>query len=99
MSEPEPRIEIAGRAERDLRRMDVPERRHIRDALSALTGGVENLDVKALSGRPPWLRMRVGDWRVLYRPLTPPEAAESGRGWLVARVVDRRDLERRVRSL
>jgi hypothetical protein len=79
--------------------MDAPERRRIRDALGALAAGAENLDVKALSGRAPWLRMRVGDWRVLYRPLTQAEAAESGRGWLVARVVDRRDLERSVRSL
>jgi mRNA interferase RelE/StbE len=99
MNDTEPRIEIARRAVRDLRRMDGPQRRRIREALEALAAGAGNLDVKALAGRSPWLRMRVGDWRVLYRPLTQEEAADGGPGWLVARVVDRRDLERSVRSL
>ena len=79
--------------------MDGPQRRRVRDALEALSAGADNLDVKALAGRAPWLRLRVGDWRVLYRPLSAEEAAAGGPGWLVARVVDRRDLERSVRSL
>src|SRR3954451_24021372 len=99
MTDPEPRLELARRAVRDLRKMDGPHRRRVRDALEALAAGAENLDVKALVGRAPWLRLRVGDWRVLYRPLSDEEAAAGGPGWLVARVVDRRDLERSVRSL
>jgi hypothetical protein len=50
-------------------------------------GDAANLDIKAPTGRSPWLRMRVGDCRVIYRP------AEPGPGWYVARVVNRRDLD------
>ena len=92
------RIELATRAVRDLRRLDAPERRRITASLDELAAGAPNLDVKALAGHTPWLRMRVGDWRVLYRPLSDEEAA-TGAGWLVARIVNRRDLERAARGL
>ena len=62
--------------------MDGPQRRRVSDALESLAAGAENLDVKALAGRTPWLRLRVGDWRVLYRPLSAEEAAAGGPGWL-----------------
>ena len=93
------RIELAGRAMRDLRRIDTPERRRIREALELLASGAENADIKALTGQAPWLRLRTGDWRVLYRPLTEAEAVEGGPGFLVAPVVNRRDLLRAVRTL
>jgi mRNA interferase RelE/StbE len=95
----EPRIELATRAVRDLRRVDPAARRRIRQALDELASGADNLDVKALAGAAPWLRLRVGDWRVVYRPLTRPEAAHGGPGLLVARVVNRRDLLRAMRAL
>lgn len=95
MSPYEPRIELAARTVRDLRRIDSAERRRIRQALDELAAGAENADVKALAGTAPWLRLRVGDWRVLYRPLSEDE----GTGLLVARVVNRRDLLRAVRAL
>jgi hypothetical protein len=63
----------------------------------------ENLDVKALRGRSPWLRLRVGDWRIVYRPLTRAELkrldSDELEGYLVARIVNRRDLERTLRTL
>jgi len=96
MPDTTPRIELARRAVRDLRKMDTPERRRIREALDALAADAGNLDVKALAGRTPWRRMRVGDVRVLYRPLGPDEGHP---GWFVARIIDRRELERAVRSL
>jgi mRNA-degrading endonuclease RelE of RelBE toxin-antitoxin system len=98
MSPNGPRIELAARAVRDLRRIGAPERRRIRQALDGLAAGAENADVKALAGAAPWLRLRAGDWRVLYRPLSEAEAAE-GPGFLIARVVNRRDLLRAVRTL
>jgi hypothetical protein len=62
-----------------------------------------NLDIVALRGRAPWLRLRSGDWRVLLRPLSAAELADVGgaaeRGFLVARIVNRRDLERAVATL
>jgi mRNA-degrading endonuclease RelE of RelBE toxin-antitoxin system len=51
------------------------------------------LDLKALVGRRPWLRLRVGEHRVLLR------ISDDGQVLLVARVVDRRDLELAVASL
>ncbi len=91
-------IELATRAVKDLRRLDRPDRDRIRDALQQLAAGAENLDIKALTGSAPWLRLRVGDWRVLYRPLTDAEEPD-GAGLLVARVVNRRDLLRAVGTL
>lgn len=85
------RIQFATRATRDLRKLDGPDRRQVLDALGALANGAENLDVEPLVGQSAWLRLRVGDFRVLYSP--------AGEQWLVARVVNRRDLDRAVRSL
>ncbi len=67
-----------------------------------------NLDVKALEGRPPWRRLRVGDWRSIYRPLEGHELTELShrRGEpvepgtiYVERIVNRRDLEKVIATL
>jgi hypothetical protein len=62
-----------------------------------------NLDIKTLVGRPPWLRLRRGEYRVLYRPLTDGELqalhASEKAGFLVERLVDRGDLERAASTL
>ena len=62
-----------------------------------------NLDIKALTGRAPWLRLRRGEYRILYRPLMNSElralAASEPAGFLVERVVDRGDLERAASAL
>ena len=93
-------IQLAPAAEKDIRALGKPERVRIRDALAALRAGEANLDVKALKGAAPWLRLRTGDWRILYRPLTAEEVPEGYEaGHLVARVVIRRDLEKAVRKL
>jgi hypothetical protein len=49
------------------------------------------LDVTALEGRAPWLRLRVGNCRVLYRPIEG--------GWWIGRIVNRRDLLQAVKTL
>jgi mRNA-degrading endonuclease RelE of RelBE toxin-antitoxin system len=51
------------------------------------------LDVKALAGRRPWRRLRIGDHRILHM------VAERGRVVLVGRVVDRKDLTRAILTL
>jgi len=38
------------------------------NGLRELDAGAANLDVKALEGRPQWRRLRIGAFRVLYRP-------------------------------
>lgn len=85
-------IEVSRRAERDLRRIGRgPELDRISSAMRELVTGDANLDVRALQGASPWLRLRVGDWRMLYRPIA--------RGFWIERVVHRRELERAIQTL
>jgi hypothetical protein len=72
------------------------------DAIDALGRDAPGLDIVPLAGRGPWRRLREGDWRILHRPLSADEARHSGmrgRGYLVDRVVNRRDLDQAVRGL
>jgi mRNA-degrading endonuclease RelE of RelBE toxin-antitoxin system len=93
-------IVLSRRAERDLRRIGRGEAlARLREALEGLADGDANLDVKPLAGSAPWHRLRVGDYRVLYRATEPDEAGEADVRFLVARVVHRRDLERAVATL
>ncbi len=93
------RIRFTTRAERDLRKLQRQDLERVRQVVRQLAAGAENLDVKAVQGRPPWLRLRVGDHRVLYRPLDDAEASDASAGWLIARVIARRELERAVGTL
>ncbi|HYM55015.1 MAG TPA: hypothetical protein VES97_06610, partial [Solirubrobacteraceae bacterium] len=54
----------------------------------ALAADAANLDIKQVAGHAPWRRLRVGEHRVLYRESTD----EADSRYLVARVIDRRDL-------
>ena len=53
----------------------------------------DRLDVKGLAGRRPWRRLRVGDYRILFKPV------DRGRILLVARIIDRKELDRAVAAL
>ncbi len=93
-------IVLSRRAERDLRRIGRGEAlARLREALDGLADGEASLDVKPLAGSAPWHRLRVGDYRVLYRAVEPDKAGDSEARFLVARVVHRRDLERAVTTL
>lgn len=61
------RIEYARLAERTLRRLDAKLRRRVIERLEAIaaTPDLPHPEVKRLEGRPE-LRLRVGDWRVIY---------------------------------
>lgn len=86
-------VTLRPRAERDLRQIGPgPERTRIAAGLRELGADAANLDVKALAGAAPWLRLRVGNYRVLYRA-----AGESA--YVVERIVHRRDLDRAVDRL
>lgn len=88
-----------------------PERERVVRVLAAALEPVPspgNADVRPLVGYAPWLRLRVGDWRVVYRPLQAEELAaikdargeiDAADGFLVFRIVHRRDLQRAVRAL
>ena len=53
------------------------------------------LDVVPLAGRPPWRRLRVGDWRVLFR-IAPYQGEDTV---IVLRAVPRGELEGAVSRL
>jgi mRNA-degrading endonuclease RelE of RelBE toxin-antitoxin system len=98
-------IELSKRALKDLRRIDHATRRRLLTLLEedlAAEPQPPNLDVKPLVGRAPWLRLRRGDYRILYRPLTDAELhtlRAKPAGFLVERIIDRGDLERATATL
>jgi mRNA-degrading endonuclease RelE of RelBE toxin-antitoxin system len=99
------RVELSKRALRDLRRIDHKSRRRLLDMLEndlAIEPQPANLDIKPLTGRAPWLRIR-REYRVLYRPLIKSElralSAKEKAGFLVERIIDRGDLERAASTL
>jgi hypothetical protein len=68
----------------------------------------ENLDVRPVAGHAPWQRLRAGSFRILFRRLTRAEldalaqrrgTPESDTGFLVARIIDRAELERAIETL
>jgi mRNA interferase RelE/StbE len=95
VANPLSKITLAPRAIRDLKRLDRPTRKRVQQAFEALAADAANLDIKAIAGHAPWRRLRVGEHRVLYRELT----AEDDSRYLVARIIDRRDLHRAIDKL
>jgi mRNA interferase RelE/StbE len=88
-------VRLSRRAVKDLDSLPTRTAARIVEALERLGDdpGSEALDTKALVGRRPWRRLRIGEYRVLFR------LAEKGRVLLVARIVDRKELERALDSL
>ncbi len=85
-------VNLRPRAVRDLRRIGRgPEQERVAVALRELTEDTSNLDIKALTGATPWLRMRVGDYRVLD--------LATDEGYEIERIVHRRELDRAVGTL
>lgn len=88
-----PEIRLTRAAEKDLRRIGPGSaRKRLIAAITELAEGQPNLDIKALVGSRPWLRLRVGDYRILYWQ-RPDSAYEVGR------IVHRRDLDASAASL
>lgn len=85
------RILLSTRAARDLRRLGPgPELDWIEAGLRRLIESEPNLDVKPLVGCA-WLRMRIGDWRMLFRA--------AGHQILVARIIHHSELQQAIRTL
>lgn len=84
-------------AERDLAHVLRAELRRIRAALDDMADDASG-DVKPLVGARPWIRRRAGDWRIVYRHADPTQGEPDG-AYVVARIVNRRDLLAAVRSL
>lgn len=86
------RILLSTRAARDLRRLGPgTELDRLQAGLERLSHGEPNVDIKPVTGSAPWLRLRIGDWRILYRP--------AGDQILVARIVHRSELQQAIRTL
>jgi mRNA-degrading endonuclease RelE of RelBE toxin-antitoxin system len=95
MTDPLSNITLAPRATRDLKRLDRVTRKRVQHAFEALAVDAANLDVKQIAGHAPWRRLRVGEHRVIAREL----ADERDSRYLIARVIDRRDLHRTIDKL
>ena len=62
------RVVIMPSAERDLRGMDGVVAHRVAQKLRAIEAAGRVVgDVKRLAGQPPRFRLRVGDWRVLFK--------------------------------
>lgn len=88
-------VRLGRRAAKDLDSLSKQAARRVIVAIERLASdpSTSALDVKALVGRRPWKRLRVGDHRVLFR-------LYEGKGvLLVGRVIDRKELEKAVQSL
>ncbi len=88
-------VRLARRAVKDFDSLPDKAASRVVDALALLGQDPESrsLDVKPLKGRKPWRRLRAGNHRVIFR------LSSGGKVLLVARVVDRKYLERAVTTL
>lgn len=59
-------IDIRPSARRSLRQLDSPARRAVAAAIDSLATQPRPPDVAPLKGHRPWLRTRVGDYRIIY---------------------------------
>lgn len=111
MRESRNHVELSNRAKRDLKAIPKNDRTRVAREIAArlapnpLPG---NADVDAIAGHAPWMRLRWRDYRVVYRPLRQDEmdrlrelrgTLNGPTGYLVERIVNRRDLHRAVKTL
>lgn len=94
------RVDLSSAAQKDLRKVlrspgGAEIRRVILEDLAA-EPWPKNLDVASLEGIGRWLRVRAGEFRIVLRALNASECKARGvtKGYLVDRVINRRDLDR-----
>lgn len=88
-------VRLSRRAAKDLDAVPAKVARRVADALERLAEDPRDssFDVKLLVGKRPWRRLRIGDYRILFRP------SGGGKVLLVGRVVDRKELKQAVLTL
>jgi len=84
------RVEYTPRSNRQFRRLPVSVQRRLIPIIDALAVDPRPLGVKAVAGPEPLLRIRVGDYRVVY------EVEDDVLIVLIVAVGHRRDVYRRV---
>ncbi len=82
------RVELARRAERDLEALPKPVQRRLAEAIDALSDEPRPQGVRKLSSADELYRIRVGDYRVVYK------ISEEALVVLVIRIGHRRDIYR-----
>lgn len=94
-------VELSRRAQRDLRNLSAVDRKRLVSAIKQTLGALPaNADDRALGGRAPWRRLRIGELRVLYRELALDELpVGAAHGRRIARIVHRGDLHRAANTL
>jgi mRNA-degrading endonuclease RelE of RelBE toxin-antitoxin system len=98
------RVDLSSSAQKDLiKLLKTPAGTAIRRVIVedlAADPWPDNLDVASLEGLGTWLRVRAGEFRIVLRPLNAAEckARAVAKGYLVDRVVNRRDLERILKA-
>ena len=60
------RVETRPRVRKDMRKLDKPARNDVLSAMRGLAHDPRPAGVRPLQGHRPWLRIRVGDYRVIY---------------------------------
>ena len=60
------RVETRPRVRKDLRKLDDPTRSDVLSAIRALAHDPRPAGARPLKGHRLWLRIRVGDYRVIY---------------------------------
>jgi hypothetical protein len=88
---------ISREAEGDLRRLSRDQLESVRLVLASI-GAAQTAaaHVRSLEERPPWLWIRSGAWRIVYRRSHGDEPAGC---WVVARILDQGDLDAAARAM
>lgn len=81
-------VEARPRARKALRQIDAGTRKDVLEAMRALGTDPRPPGVKPLKGHRPWLRVRVGDYRIIY------DVDDAARVVTVAVVGHRREVYR-----
>ena len=81
-------VEARPRVRKALRQLDVGTRKDVLEAMRSLGANPRPQGVKPLKGYRPWLRVRVGDYRIIY------DVDDDARVVTIAVIGHRRDVYR-----
>ena len=87
------RIEVTPRAEKDLHALAIRERQRVAEQIDALRTDPRPQGCRKLKGREDFYRVRVGDYRVVYR------VEDEVLLILIVRIGDRREIYEIIRRL
>jgi len=87
------RIEVTPRARKDLKALSMRERQRVAQEIDALMENPRPQSCKKLKGREDFYRIRVGDYRVVYR------IEDEVLLILIVRIGDRKEIYEIIRRL